>query len=573
MTDNVVLGGALRTNLLSLQNTQDNIDRVQNILATGLKVSSALDNPQNFFAAQSLNNRASDLSRLLDGIGQSIQTVKAADAGVSALTKLIDQADSIASNAQEEVRNGSKQAVVTGDIDLRGVSDVTDLGGITAGDELSFSYLDTDGTTVRTETVTIAANMSIDELVTAISDLGASSQFTSGEVFEAKLTAQGYLQIADKTDSGFNLVFDADAGASAFSTLDQNFGNALGFSQIAKRTGSGGATATDGNYEVTALAATKLVSGTFYDATEGFADASDALTTVRDQSNGAGAARFTTGDAASAGDNTTIRVSINATTNIDIVMEGLTIQGLVDTINNAVSNNGQVHASYDATTGSFELEALVPTVETIGIEVLSTADDAADQTADFDFGIDDQIFTTDASSGEGETYVLASAASTLAQLEIDFNTVRDQIDDLVEDSGYRGVNLLNDDDLTTYFNEDRSNYLVTEGSDLTSDGLGVTEANFNTSVNIEAIRDDLLGAQTTVRQFGNTIANSLSIIQTREEFTESIVNTLEEGADKLTVADQNEEGAKLLALQTRQQLGVTSLSLAVQSQQAVLRLF
>lgn len=572
MTDNVVLGGALRTNLLSLQNTQDNIDRVQNILATGLKVSSALDNPQNFFAAQSLNNRASDLSRLLDGIGQSIQTVKAADAGVSALTKLIDQADSIASNAQEEVRNGAKQAVVTGNIDLRGISDLIDLGGILATDRLTFSYLDTDGTTIRNENVDIANNMSIEELVTAINDLGGTSQFTAGEVFEAKLTAQGYLQIASKTDGGFNLVFDAD-GATAFSTLDQNFGNALGFSQVAKRTGSGAAFATDGNYEVTALAATKLVSGTFFDATSGFADASDALTTVRDQSNGGGNARFIVGDAASAGDNTTLRISINTSTNIDVVMEGLTIQGLVDSINNATANNGQIRATYDATTGKFELDALQPTVETIGVEVRSAAGDASDQAADFDFGIDDQIFTTDASSAEGETYVLASVAATLAQLEIDYNTVRDQINDLVEDSGYRGVNLLNDDDLTTYFNEDRSNYLLTEGSDLTADGLGMAEANFSTAVNVEATREELLVAQRTVRQFGNTIANSLSIIQTREEFTESIVNTLEEGADKLTVADQNEEGAKLLALQTRQQLGVTSLSLAVQSQQAVLRLF
>ena len=77
----------------------------------------------------------------------------------------------------------------------------------------------------------------------------------------------------------------------------------------------------------------------------------------------------------------------------------------------------------------------------------------------------------------------------------------------------------------------------------------------------------------TVRNFGLTLANDLSVIQTREGFTQNMINTLSEGADKLTVADQNEEGAKLLALQTRQQLGVTSLSLASQSQQAILRLF
>ncbi len=51
-------------------------------------------------------------------------------------------------------------------------------------------------------------------------------------------------------------------------------------------------------------------------------------------------------------------------------------------------------------------------------------------------------------------------------------------------------------------------------------------------------------------------------MQTREEFTKDTIQTLTEGADKLTLADQNEEGAKMLALQTRLQLGVTSLSLA-----------
>ena len=68
MVSEVTLAPALRNNLLSLQNTQRLIDDTQLRLATGLRVNSALDNPQNFFTSQSLNNRASDLTRLLDGI-------------------------------------------------------------------------------------------------------------------------------------------------------------------------------------------------------------------------------------------------------------------------------------------------------------------------------------------------------------------------------------------------------------------------------------------------------------------------------------------------------------------------
>ena len=86
MTSDVVLTAALRNNLLSLQKTQTSIDKTQLNLATGRKVNSALDGPQAFFASQALNNRASDLTRLLDGIGQSIQVIKAADNGITALT-------------------------------------------------------------------------------------------------------------------------------------------------------------------------------------------------------------------------------------------------------------------------------------------------------------------------------------------------------------------------------------------------------------------------------------------------------------------------------------------------------
>ncbi|HRC27103.1 MAG TPA: flagellin, partial [Alphaproteobacteria bacterium] len=103
----VVLTAALRNNLLSLQATQALIDVTQYRLSTGKKVNSALDNPQNFFASKSLSNRAGDLQRLLDGIGQSIQTIKAADNAVTGLTKLIEQADSVAQSAKDAISQGT----------------------------------------------------------------------------------------------------------------------------------------------------------------------------------------------------------------------------------------------------------------------------------------------------------------------------------------------------------------------------------------------------------------------------------------------------------------------------------
>ncbi len=95
----ITLTSAVRSNLLSLQNTASLLSTTQNRLATGLKVSSALDNPQSYFTAQGLNNRASDLSTLLDSASLGVQTLKAADEGIKVIQKLVDQAKSVANQA------------------------------------------------------------------------------------------------------------------------------------------------------------------------------------------------------------------------------------------------------------------------------------------------------------------------------------------------------------------------------------------------------------------------------------------------------------------------------------------
>src|SRR5262249_46571630 len=97
----IVLTAGIRQNLLSLQNTAELMSKTQNRLATGKKVNSALDNPASFFTSQSLNNRASDLSALLDSIGQAQQTLSAADTGLPSLTNLVQSAKSIPQQARQ----------------------------------------------------------------------------------------------------------------------------------------------------------------------------------------------------------------------------------------------------------------------------------------------------------------------------------------------------------------------------------------------------------------------------------------------------------------------------------------
>ena len=96
------LTGAMRSNLLSLNNTQNLINSTQNRLATGLKVSSALDNPQSFFQAQNFNNRGNDLARLQDRMGLAINTIQAADKGIKAMTKVAESMIGLARQARDE---------------------------------------------------------------------------------------------------------------------------------------------------------------------------------------------------------------------------------------------------------------------------------------------------------------------------------------------------------------------------------------------------------------------------------------------------------------------------------------
>ena len=109
----IVLSASVRQNLLSLQSTADLLSTTQNRLATGNKVNSALDNPTNFFTAQGLNNRAGDINNLLDGIGNGVQVLQAANTGITSLQKLVDTAKSIANQALQATSGYSTKSEAT----------------------------------------------------------------------------------------------------------------------------------------------------------------------------------------------------------------------------------------------------------------------------------------------------------------------------------------------------------------------------------------------------------------------------------------------------------------------------
>src|ERR1700761_2260904 len=109
----IVLSASVRQNLLSLQSTAALLATTQNDLATGNRVNSALDNPTEYFTAQNLNNRASDISNLLDGINNGVQVLQAANSGITSLQSLIASAQSIANQVLQAPTGYSTKSEVT----------------------------------------------------------------------------------------------------------------------------------------------------------------------------------------------------------------------------------------------------------------------------------------------------------------------------------------------------------------------------------------------------------------------------------------------------------------------------
>jgi hypothetical protein len=572
MTNGVVLTAALRSNLLSLQQTQKDIDTHQNRLATGKKVNSALDNPQAFFAAQSLTNRANDLSNLLDSIGQSIQVINAANNGVSALTTLINQAQSIANSAQSTLAGASTQAQVTGSVNL-GTGKLTSIPGIAATSELDITVTDPAGgaSPISLSIVTIAANDTAADLVTKINDLNTA---LSTQAISASLDSNGHLVLTAVNGGTLAVKFGdttsgaAQAGFAATSaaqdTTLQSFAAALGFSGVALLNQNGAAAVND-SVDFTQTASSAITSKGLYTAVGVLAQGSTLLSAVKD-STGAGLTTLVAADTLNitVGGKTTVTdlLHINGATAITS-----TIQNVVDGINNDANIKSLISASFDATTGKISLTPLSSSATDVQIQFSSAAADKVN----LGFGVN--TFTLAAAGKATEEIRFGAAAGTLAGLQTQYNTTLSQITALVADTGYAGTNLLNGNDLTTYFNETRTSSLTTEGVTFTSAGLSLTAGNFQSSASITTAINQTIAALTTVRNFGSTLSNNLSIIQNRQDFTNNLINTLKTGSDALTNADQNEEGASLLALQTRQSLGITSLSLASQAQQAILKLF
>ena len=174
----IVLSASVRQNLLSLQSTADLLATTQNRLATGKKVNTALDNPTNYFTAAALDNRANDINSLLDGIGNGVQVLQAANTGLTSLQKLVDSAKSVANQVLQSTVGYSQKSTVSTQ-PVAGATSLNLLG--TGGGPINAVLTDTSAITPIDLTGTPAANAkttSTVDLSAGLTDPGSNVTFT-----------------------------------------------------------------------------------------------------------------------------------------------------------------------------------------------------------------------------------------------------------------------------------------------------------------------------------------------------------------------------------------------------------
>ena len=466
----ISLTASMRSNLLSLQSTQSLMDMTQERLSTGKKVNSAIDNPSSYYTAQSLNNRANDLSSLLDSMGQGIQTIKAADEAITTITSFAEQAKAIANSARDVPSNFDKYAITSEEV----TSPVE-------GEIIMDARAD-----LSTFNLTIAAG-------------DDTKQFTV------------YLADGSKHD----ITVDGDTAQKAASSVVNQL-QGIGLNAKLDTAGTGiTVSSTDGS-------AISWTNGTNGKGTNGLATSTSAAVVV-------------TLDSTSGANSATIAGAINDAAKSKL---GITAEADGKALS-VMAKDKQFRIFSDGTTNN------VTALKKLGIEGSRKAGDATKETE------------------ERTSYAKQ------------FNEILEQIDALANDAGYKGINLLQENNLTVVFNEDRSSMIEIKGVDASSKGLGISQAqnDWQKDASIEVSISNIEDAISKLRTMASDFGNNYSVVQSREEFTDNLINVLTEGADKLTLADMNEESANMLALQTRQQLAINSLSLASQAAQSVLKLF
>jgi flagellin-like hook-associated protein FlgL len=482
MSSSVTLSAGVRSNLLALQDTTNLQAQTQQRLATGKKVNSALDNPTNFFTAAALSARAGQLTNLLDSMTNGINTLKAADNGLTSITTTIQSMQASVTQARQDASwQSSSYTLDSTTIGTSSLKSISFSGGAVTG--------------------SVSVSLNDQEVLSGATTGFGGTTGTTGAGTSGTLT----IQAADI--NGGTAVSVSVGTADVVSTVAANINAAVGYSLAS------------------------VVGGELK-----LQDAGPNQITVGGTSGVPAAVGFTT---------TTSTATVGAVETVDQIAAA---------INTNASLSGKVKATNNA--GQLQISNLSTSALTV------TGVNASTGKAD---------------GGSGTQSI--GGNTVRANLVTQFNQLKDQLDKTAADSSFNGINLLQGDQLKLFFNELSTSSISiqsTNSAGVSSSTLSIstaTNAEFQSNTSLDSRLQTLQTALTTVASQASAFGSNLSVVQNRQTFTNAMVNTLQTGADGLTLADGNLEGANMLALQTRQQLSIQALSLASQANQAVLRLF
>ncbi|RUQ74578.1 flagellin [Azospirillum doebereinerae] len=621
MANEVSLSSSMRTNLLQLQNVQDQVAKKQNILSTGNKINTALDGPTAFFAAKGLTQRAGDLSSLKDAMGQSISTIKAADKGLTSIDSMIDQAKGLTTAAYAAL--GTDAASVATRKSLAGQFNAlrTQIDKL-AGDS-SFGGKNLIGGNGMEMNSTSASRQAVNTIAGV--DNARVTNVTSADTYSIRFKGDGSVEGAvsdiSKAETahgltGLKLSGTMSTTAGNFSDVQIEVRGATGRERsfiVSDGTESRTVSYFDNNQSISTGLTTAATSGTAQVSTvtvgSGTIEAGDIFSiTVEGQtfSYTATSADVAIGQNGKANIATKLSASISTALGASGRLQGKDLATISVSANGTITLTGATSsgAAREVTLSANTTNALTKHISesfasgtvvsfTVDRTLLEGANNSGNGISSIEKKVDIQVQVTNlngaqitrdgmANRGEGK---LSNGEQSFG---FDSGTVRFELDQKtvkLAASANCAANLItkqtsdanSSNDLTVQLNEKNTNSITVSAFNLTSSGQGLkldeAQNDWTDRSDIDAAVAGLDNAKATIRSASQGLSTNLNIITTRENFTKEFSDVLTEGASKLTLADQNEEGANLLMLQTRQQLGTIALSLANQSQQSILRLF
>ncbi len=554
-----ILSPTLNSQVQAIKVTARLIDETQLKLASGQSVNTALDNPENFFTAITLENRSSDLAGRLDGIGQSLRAIGVASLGVEASLGLIDQAEGVAQELEKRFLNGEPAPVASTTIavDVANVLASNPNAIHLGGGVIVQSY-------TSTGTVTFVPPSGVDEVEYLIvgGGGGGGTSTTFGTAGSGGGGAGGVLTGSlDVINTSYDVIVGqggvngSGGNNSGANGGDSSFGVNVGENLIAL--GGGGGVGGNGN------GADGGSGGGGRGGTGGVGLQSG--TAQSGQGNNGGTGSSSGGFGGGGGGGALSAGGNHSSTNGG--GGGAGIESLITGSSLLVGGGGGGGGANSDGVGSGGVGG-----GGRGANDGSAATAGEDNTGGGGGGGNNNRLG--ASGGSGVVILRYTITDTdqPSTENAEYSKLLDQLDLLTLDAHYRGINLLRGEQLTTFFNEDASSYLTTKGRDVSRTGLGLKKDNLTTLGGVQESLEQLADARQTLRTFSSTLTNDLNVIQVRQKFTQNLINTLDAGADDLTVADQNELGANLLALQTRQQIQFSVLNFGVQFQNSVVDL-